>query len=171
MNDKIDRRTFLKTSSAAGVTLGLAQLASPLRAAHPKSAMNTVRVAAVGTNSRGNKLAGVFAQVPGVQITHVCDPDDEAMAKGIKTVESLGQKAPQGVKDFRTLLDNPDIDAFFIATPDHWHAPAAIMAMQAGKHVYLEKPISHSPEEGGDGHSRAAAIRRRFPIGNPASLG
>ena len=148
MNDKIDRRTFLKTSSAAGVTLGLAQLASPLRAAHPKSAMNTVRVAAVGTNSRGNKLAGVFAQVPGVQITHVCDPDDEAMAKGIKTVESLGQKAPQGVKNFRPLLDNPDIDAFFIATLDHWHAPAAIMAIQAGKRVYLEKPISHSPEEG-----------------------
>lgn len=148
MENTIDRRSFLKTSTVAGVSLGVSQLASPLWAAHHVSTLNTVRVAAIGTNSRGNKLASLFSQVPGVKLTHVCDPDENAIAKGIKTAQEMGQERPQAVKDFRTLLDNKDVDAFFIATPDHWHAPAAIMAMQAGKHVYLEKPVSHSPEEG-----------------------
>ena len=130
------------------MTLGLSQIPGSLNAAHHNSPSNKIRVAAVGTNSRGKKLTQIFSQVPGVEITHICDPDEKAIAKGIKTAEEFGQKTPKGVKDFRTLLDNKEVDAFFIATPDHWHAPAAIMAMQAGQHVYLEKPVSHSPEEG-----------------------
>jgi predicted dehydrogenase len=148
MKDKMQRRDFLKTSTAAGLAAGLSQMAVPLRAAHHGSAMNTVRVAAVGTNSRGNQLVKLFARVPGVKITHVCDPDQKAIAKGVKTAVEMGQDNPVGVKDFRTLLDRKDVDAFFMATPDHWHAPGAILAMQAGKHVYLEKPISHNPAEG-----------------------
>jgi predicted dehydrogenase len=148
MKEKLDRRTFLKTSTAAGIGLGISQVANPLRAAHHESPMNTIRIAAVGTNSRGAQLTKLFSQIPGVKITHVCDPDDEAIAKGIKTAEENGQKKPKAVKDFRTLLDGKEVDALFMATPDHWHAPGAIMAMQAGKHVYLEKPISHNPSEG-----------------------
>lgn len=148
MKEKIDRRAFLKTSTAAGIGLGISQVANPLRAAHHQSAMNTVRIAAVGTNSRGSQLTKLFSQIPGVIVTHVCDPDSKALAKGIKTAEEFGQKRPKAVKDFRTLLDSKEVDAFYIAAPDHWHAPGAIMALQAGKHVYLEKPISHNPAEG-----------------------
>ena len=148
MNDHVDRRTFLKSTAAAGIGLGVAQLVSPLRAAHHGGGGAAVRIAAVGTNSRGNKLIQAFSQIPGVKITHVCDPDANAIAKGIKTTEDAGQKTPLGVNDFRTLLEGKEVDAFFMATPDHWHAPGAIMALQAGKHVYLEKPISHNPAEG-----------------------
>jgi predicted dehydrogenase len=148
MIDPVDRRTFLKSTAAAGIGLGVAQWVNPLRAATPRGAGETVRIAAVGTNSRGNRLIEAFAQIPGVKITHVCDPDDNAIAKGIKTAAAVGQKTPQGLKDFRTLLESKEIDGYFMATPDHWHAPGAIMALQAGKHVYLEKPISHNPAEG-----------------------
>ena len=96
MKEILDRRTFIKTSTAAGIGLGLSQMGNPLGAAHHGSAMNTVRIAAVGTNSRGNQLASLFAEVPGVKVTHICDPDEKAIAKGIKTVEESGQKTPKG---------------------------------------------------------------------------
>jgi hypothetical protein len=83
-----------------------------------------------------------------VEIAYVCDVDKTRMADAAKTVEGKSKKAPKAVGDMRTILDDKAIDAVFIATPDHWHAPAAILALDAGKHVYVEKPCCHNIREG-----------------------
>ena len=72
----------------------------------------------------------------------------ELLNKCIAEVSKISNTTPKGYKDLRLLLEKKDLDAVVIATPDHWHAPAALLAMKADKHVYLEKPCSHSPEEG-----------------------
>ncbi len=70
------------------------------------------------------------------------------MQKGIKAVKDVTGKDTQDIKDFRKILDDKELDAVYIATPDHWHAPAAIISLKAGKHVYVEKPLSHNPKRG-----------------------
>jgi len=139
-----DRRSFLKTASA-GVA-GAAFLRSARGIASPTNHLN---VAIMGVHNRGGGLASAFARSEGCEVTHICDVDDRAIAKTVKEVaEITGGNPPVGVIDFRDALDNPDVDILVIAGPDHWHAPAAIMALQAGKHVYVEKPGSHNPHEG-----------------------
>jgi predicted dehydrogenase len=81
-------------------------------------------------------------------VAFICDVEDKALAKGLQAVATAGAREPKGVKDFRRVLDLTSLDALVIAAPDHWHAPAAILACQAGKHVYLEKPAFHNPREG-----------------------
>lgn len=106
-------------------------------------------VGIMGTNSRGVALASGFAALQDAEVAYICDVDDQAIQKGINAVESGGQKKkPKGVKDFRRILDDKDLDVLVIAAPDHWHTPASILAMKAGKHVYVEKPGSHNPREG-----------------------
>ncbi len=106
-----------------------------------------IRMGAVGVNSRGNALAGGFAKEKGCEIAYVCDVDKRAMEKCISSVVKIAGNTPIGEKDIRKLLEKKDLDAVIIATPEHWHAPGALMAMKAGKHVYLEKPTSHNPAE------------------------
>lgn len=110
-------------------------------------ANDRIRMGAIGVNSRGNALAEGFAREKGSEIAYVCDVDKRAMGKCIANVEKIGGKRATGEKDIRRLLEKKDLDAVIIATPEHWHAPAALMAMKAGKHVYLEKPTSHNPAE------------------------
>src|SRR5262249_48793586 len=86
--------------------------------------------------------------LPGAELACICDVDDQSIAKGLKAVEKRRANAPKTVKDFRKVLEDKSVDAITIATPDHWHAPMAIMALEAGKHVYVEKPCSHNPYEG-----------------------
>ena len=139
-----DRRTFIKKASVgmAGVTV----LGAVRGFAAPS---NLLTVAVMGVNSRGGVLATSFARAPGCKVTHICDVDDRAIAKSVEeVVDTAGGSSPVGVTDIREVLENSDIDILVIATPDHWHAPAAIMALQAGKHVYIEKPGSHNPREG-----------------------
>lgn len=108
-----------------------------------------LRVGIMGTNSRGAALAEGFASLEGAEVAYICDVDEEALANGVQAVEDGGQQnSPQEVTDFRRILDDQQVDALVIAAPDHWHAPAAILAMKAGKHVYVEKPCSHNPREG-----------------------
>ena len=102
----------------------------------------------MGVNSRGMYLLEQFAKLPNVEVAYICDVDAAAMAKAIAKVEKMTGKKPKGIKDIRQLLEVKELDALAIAAPDHWHAPAAIMACQAGKHVYVEKPCSHNPAEG-----------------------
>jgi predicted dehydrogenase len=83
-----------------------------------------------------------------VQVAYVCDPDADRLAAAAKLVESATGVAPKAVKDMRQVLDDKGVDGVFIATPDHWHAPATILACDAGKHVYVEKPCSHNIREG-----------------------
>lgn len=148
-SDHTSRRTFLKklASGAAGAgisaTLPVAAAAGPLRRTPPNE---RVGVAMVGAGGRGRPLAEAFARLEAAEVLFVCDPDAQRAAEVAGKVSALGGKT-RAIADFRRALESPDVDAVVIATPDHWHTPAAILAMQAGKHVYVEKPASHNARE------------------------
>lgn len=147
MKGSINRRTFIKQASAAGVGLGvMGRLATVRGKAAPS---NKVIVAVMGVNSRGRALAQTFSQTNNVEVGYLCEVDDKASATCIEALADLQEKKPQIIRDVRKLLDSPDLDALVIAAPDHWHTIAAVMALQAGKHVYLEKPGSHNAREAG----------------------
>jgi predicted dehydrogenase len=137
---ELNRRTFV-----LGSTAGLVALAARRAAADANS---TVVLALMGANNRGSQLATGFAKLKGVEFAYVCDPDERAIAKGIAAATSAGGRRPQGMKDFRKALDDPAVDGLVCAAPNHWHATATILACAAGKHVYVEKPCSQTPEEG-----------------------
>jgi predicted dehydrogenase len=103
-----------------------------------------------GGDGRGSELAVGFASLPGVEVAYVCDVDERNVPKAIESVvtKAKQQRPPQGVKDLRRVLEDKMVDALVIATPDHWHAPAAILGCLTGKHVYVEKPCAHNPQEG-----------------------
>ncbi len=144
MDTKINRRDFNKLSVLTG--LGLTAGAVPnVLAASPNS---TVTVAVAGLRSRGTELIQEFAPLKNCSIKYVIDVDDRYLPKAAETAEKLQNKRPQEIKDFRKALDDKDVDALIIATPDHWHAPMSIEAVKAGKHVYVEKPCGHNPAEG-----------------------
>ena len=139
------RRHFLKTASAAG--FGFAAAPSPLFGL-ARSPSDRVVVAVMGLNGRGTVLARGFARAAHAEVAYVCDVDSLVLAKGISAVAGVQSKSPKGLGDFRKALEDKDVDAFVIAAPDHWHTPAALLAMQAGKHVYVEKPCGHNAREG-----------------------
>jgi predicted dehydrogenase len=138
------RRDFVKQSALAGAGIFLS---SPLLSFNG-SQNEKVVIGVVGTNSRGFFLTRMFAQLPGVEVGFICDVDENVLNKTIAEVEKMTGKRPKGFKDIRKLLDIKELDAIAIAAPDHWHAPATLMALKAGKHVYVEKPCSHNPAEG-----------------------
>jgi len=107
-----------------------------------------INVSVAGVNSRGAALAANFARQSDCEVVHIVDVDTRAIDKCISKVMERQEKRPEGIRDIRRSLESKDVDAVVIAMPDHWHAPAALMAMKAGKDVYLEKPCSHSPREG-----------------------
>jgi predicted dehydrogenase len=132
------RRRFLAT--AAGLSASLLA-ASKLRAA---GANERVRVAILGAGNQGRRHAESLLSLPNAEIAAVSDVDADRLA----AQHALVGKNAQAVADFRRILDDPSIDAVTIALPDHWHAPAALLAIAAGKHVYVEKPCSHNVREG-----------------------
>jgi len=138
------RRRFVKTASSAA--LGLIAARAPLFAKGSPS--ERVVVCVMGLNGRGTVLAKTFAKTPNAQVASVCDVDTTVLAKAAATVSEAQDKPVKSIADFRRALDDKSIDALVIAAPDHWHAPAAILAMSAGKHVYLEKPCGHNAREG-----------------------
>lgn len=147
MAHSINRRKFIQLTGAAG--LGLGFLGSTAGIVKGKSPNMKIRVAVMGANNRGSGLAAGFARHPEAEVAYICDVDELAIKKGLEAVKNAGQDTvPKGIKDFRHALDDQSVDALVIATPIHWHAPAAILALKAGKHVYVEKPCSHNPHEG-----------------------
>src|ERR1035441_10204956 len=154
MRASINRRDFLKQAGTAGLGLGLAsQIGSVAYAAAKPGGRtmgpnDTLKVAVIGTNGRGLAHIECLTHIPGVQVAYICDVDDRAIVTGIKTTAKWQKAEPKGLKDFRKALEDQSLDAVTIAAPDHWHAPMAILALAAGKHVYLEKPCSHNPYEG-----------------------
>jgi predicted dehydrogenase len=145
------RRDFIKKS--AGVSAGLMAGGvlpgfSASSYARIMGANNLLRASVMGVNSRGNALAQNFAFQENCEVIHVCDVDSRAIEKCSANVQKVQNKKPQGFEDFRKSLESKDVDILVVAAPDHWHAPAALLAMQAGKNVYLEKPCSHNPAEG-----------------------
>ena len=132
---KSDRRKFLLQSTIAGTALAM----RPLNVLSAQSPSDMINVAVMGVRSRGLALALNFAQQPNTRVGYVCDVDEEFGDDCIRKLADVQAKAPRKEKDIRKVLEDQDVDAVVIAAPDHWHAPAAIMAMSAGKHVYLEK--------------------------------
>lgn len=125
-----------------------------------------INVGVMGVNSRGNALAQNFAMQKNCNLVYVSDVDTRAAAKCIDAVAKITGSKPKAMPDFRNALEAKDMDAIVVATPDHWHAPAALLAMKAGKHVYLEKPCSHSPEEGEILVQAAAKYGQVLQMGN-----
>jgi predicted dehydrogenase len=143
-----NRREFIKTSvlASAAIYMGGVAMASG-RSLFMGSANETVNVALIGLNGRAQALTVSIASCGNIQISHICDVDSVVLGKHKIYCQSKLGYIPESETDFRKLLENKDIDAVIIATPEHWHAPMAIMALQAGKHVYVEKPCSHNPHE------------------------
>ncbi|MCH2118219.1 MAG: Gfo/Idh/MocA family oxidoreductase [Pirellulales bacterium] len=137
-----DRRDFIKQSGTGMATALVTTL--PAIAGERKPAAD-LRVGVIGAGGRGRHISQLAAEKDGVEVSHVCDPDQQRLDKLAKI---LGVKPANSVSDMRRVLDDPTVDAVLVATPDHWHAPAAILACDAGKHVYVEKPCSHNIREG-----------------------
>jgi predicted dehydrogenase len=141
------RRTFIKTASSAGVGLAAtSRFASPLFAFNGMPSEKVV-VAVMGLNGRGQVHAQNFAKAANAEVAYLCDVDATVLAKRLAETSKLQARAPKSVGDFRRVLDDKNVDALVIATPDHWHAPATLLAVNAGKHVYVEKPSGHDPRE------------------------
>lgn len=168
MLEPTDRRAFLKQVGVSGVALaavagagqGAALPTQPAKApatrptSRPAKVDKPLHIAVIGTSfngkspGRGSELALGFAALPGAIVKYVCDVDEEHVTKAAAAVAAKQDVAPAMARDLRRVLDDKSIDAVAIATPDHWHAPAAILACAAGKHVYVEKPCCHNPHEG-----------------------
>ena len=141
MKDNCTRRSFIKRSFAAGAASSL------LPFTQVRGANDDVRVGVIGLRSQGSNHVKWFHKIPGVRVVAICDPDQAFLER--ESAKMKAQNTPvKTYRDLRKLLDNPDIDAVIIATPNHWHALAAVWACQAGKDVYVEKPVSHNIWEG-----------------------
>ncbi len=146
MSSSFTRRDFLKQSSllaAGAATLGVA----PAFRADAASPNEKVMVAIIGCNNRGMNHIDGYLALPNAEIAYICDVDKRVVEKGLAAVAKKQRRKPQGVTDLRKVLEDPKVDAVSIATPDHWHTPATVLACAAGKHVYVEKPGSQNVHE------------------------
>jgi predicted dehydrogenase len=143
----VTRREFLDTVAvgAAGLAVGTtARSYGQILGANDR-----LNFAVIGLNGRGYAhLASLKANKGAARISYVCDVDGNILKKFADAAKREMDEAPVAEKDFRRILEQKDVDAITIATPDHWHTPMAIAGLQAGKHVYVEKPCSHNPAEG-----------------------
>lgn len=138
------RRRFLKTlAAAATVTLAGTKASGKVRGANA-----TIRVAVAGLNGRGSAHVGGYVGQRDVQITYLVDPDSRTFTRHLNTIRDRAGNTPRTVADIRTALEDRNVDAISIATPNHWHALMTIWGAQHGKHVYVEKPCSHNVHEG-----------------------
>lgn len=140
-----NRRKFLRQVSTTGAALTFYGAAAQFTRAESPS--NRMRVAVMGTG-RGSDHIRAATDIPNTEVIYVCDVDSERLARGLKLASERQKVAPKGERDIRRVLEDKELDALFIAAPNHWHAPATILACAAGKHVYVEKPCSHNPWEG-----------------------
>lgn len=139
------RRTMLRHSLAAGAAVSLSARALAQTAAPPSKKL----VVGVMGLRRGSALIKAMLDMPDIDIAYVADVDKNGVTKALDQIsKSKSAGKPQGVQDFRKILDDKAVDAIFIAAPNFWHTPAAILACNAGKHVYVEKPGSHNAQEG-----------------------
>ena len=144
---RIDRREFLRGTAAVGVGVVVANRFPSPALLFGGLPSEKVMVAVIGLNGRGAVLARNFARGKNTELAYLCDVDATVLAKTQSGLRQDVAKTPKAIGDFRRALDDKDVDAIAIAAPDFWHAPAAILALKAGKHVYVEKPASHNPRE------------------------
>ena len=160
----VTRREFLDTL-AIGAT-GLAIASSAKSYGQILGSNDRLNFAVMGLNSRAYAhLEGLKASKSAARISHVCDVDTNTLKKFAAATDRAMGEAPQTEQDFRKVLVLKEIDAVTIATPDHWHTPMAILALEAGKHVYVEKPCSHNPAEG------ALLVQAQVKYGKQVQMG
>lgn len=166
---KKSRRIFLKNAGSAAAAFTVGGVLPGFSARSYRNILGSnerITAAVMGVNSRGLSVARNFAAQPDCELLHVCDVDSRAMAKCVAAVEKEQQKRPNAEKDFRKTLEDKHLDLLIVTAPDHWHAPAALLAVSAGKHVYLEKPCSHNPHEGEMLIKAAAKYGKMLQMGN-----
>ncbi len=139
----VTRRGFLQTGAAAGLLLTGTRASGQINGANER-----LRIAVIGLNGRGQSHIDGWSSQENVEIACVVDPDSRALARGLERVRGKGHEQCQGLTDVRRMLEDQSIDAISIATPNHWHSLLTIWGAQAGKHVYVEKPMSHDVAEG-----------------------
>jgi predicted dehydrogenase len=141
------RREFLDALAVSAATLAVGTTAKSY--SRILGSNDRLNFAVIGLNGRAYAhLSALKSNRSAARVSHVCDVDENILRKFADRVQQeMGETAATD-KDFRRILERKDVDAITIATPDHWHAPMAIAALQAGKHVYVEKPCSHNPAEG-----------------------
>jgi predicted dehydrogenase len=145
------RRTFVKKAAASAALVSVGGILPGLSAKSYGRILGSnerIQVACMGVVSRGMAVGSNFAGQENCEVIYSCDVDANASAKFAAAIQNIQGSKPKEQKDVRKLLEDKDVDALVVTAPDHWHAPAALMALQAGKHVYLEKPCSHNPKEG-----------------------
>jgi predicted dehydrogenase len=145
------RRKFIRTAGAGAAAFALGGILPGFAAGSYRRIMGSnerIRVAVMGVNARGFAVSSNFASQSDCEVAHVCDVDTRATEKCVAEIEKIQKIKPASTPDFRNALADKNVDVLIVTAPDHWHAPAALLACAAGKHVYLEKPCSHNPAEG-----------------------
>jgi predicted dehydrogenase len=155
------RRHFLKQTAAAGAVGAITGFPS----LHAAESSKKLVVGVMGLG-RGMSHVNSYLGLSNVEVAYLCDVDDRRLASAAKAVEAKQEKKPQGVKEFRRILEDKNVDAISIAAPNFWHAPATILACAAGKHVYVEKPGSHNAREGELMVAAARRHKRMVQMGN-----
>jgi predicted dehydrogenase len=154
----VSRRTFVKNSALASGVLAL----SALNYSRAAGANDRIRIAVIGVGGMGTGHVGSLlkkAEAENIQVTAVCDVFQKRVSRAKEMCKG------DGFLDYRKLLERPDIDAVLIATPDHWHAKISIEAMKAGKHVYCEKPMTHTVEQAIEVRKAVKETGRMFQVG------
>jgi predicted dehydrogenase len=155
----VNRRDFLRGS------LGAATVAAILPQRPSRAASDKVIIGVMGLGGRGTALARMFAERKDVEIAYLCDPDSRRLPQASAAITQAQGKPPQAMQDFRRILDDKNVDALINATPDHWHALGTILACQAGKDVYVEKPMAHNVWEGRKMIEAARKYKRVVQVG------
>jgi predicted dehydrogenase len=144
----MQRRTFIKTSAAGAAAYAFTPFAATAQSYRRiLGANDRIRAAIFGCYRRFPGLLEGLASAENVELAYVCDVDARRQEAAVQRAAELLGRAPQAEKDLRRILEQPAVDVVFHATPDHWHAPGTILSLQAGKHVYVEKPCSHNLAE------------------------
>lgn len=146
----MDRRNFLKKSAISATGLGLVPLmGQPFNSLYGSNAPgDKIKIGLIGCRNQGWSNLEAFLQYPGVECISMCDVDDQYLYQRASDLEKLtGKRPPQLVKDWRRVIDNKDVDMVIIGTPDHWHCLQEVAACEAGKDVYVEKPLANTIEE------------------------
>ena len=160
----IDRRNFLQMAVGGAA----AAHARPISAATSRGVLGAndrVRVGLIGCGSRGNQVSRDWMKHPDSVFVAACDAYKERLDQTVERIAGVQGTSPEAYEDYRRILDRKDVDAVFIATPDHWHSPMTVDACAAGKDVYVEKPASHNIVEGRTAVKAARDPRRSWTGG------
>jgi predicted dehydrogenase len=159
---KVSRREFVKKVGLGSTALTIGGTAFGFSAksySQIKGANDRIRIAVVGVNSRGKAHIVAISKCSNISISYICDVDTRAAEAAAKMAEENTKERPKIQFDFRKLIEEKDLDLVTIATPEHWHAPMSIMAVKAGKNVYVEKPCAHNLREG----EMLTELARKYP--------